>query len=39
MRPRFRPSSLVPAGFVVDRLDVGIDRIGLVVRSEVAWFV
>ncbi len=33
MRPRFRPSSLVPVGFVVDHLDVGTDRIGLVVRS------
>jgi transposase len=33
MRPRFRPSSLVPAGFVVDHLDVGTDRIVLVVRS------
>jgi transposase len=33
MRPRFRPSSLVPAGFDVDHLDVGTDRIGLVVRS------
>ena len=33
MRPRFRPSSLVPAGFVVDHLDVGTDQISLVVRS------
>lgn len=33
MRPRFRPSSLVLAGFVVDHLDVSSDLIGLVVRS------
>ena len=33
MSPRFRPSSLVPAGLVVDHLDVGTDRISLVVRS------
>jgi len=36
MRPRFRSSSLVPAGFVVDHVDVGADRIGLVVRSRAA---
>ena len=36
MRPRFRSSSLVPAGFVVDHLDVGADRIDLVVRSGAA---
>ena len=33
MRPRFKTSSLVPAGFVVEHLDIGTDRIGLVVRS------
>jgi hypothetical protein len=33
MRPRFRPSSLVPAGLVVDHLHVGTDWISLVVRS------
>jgi len=32
MRPHFRSSSLVPTGFIVDHLDVGTDRIGLVVR-------
>lgn len=31
--PRFRSSSLAPAGLVVDHLDVSADRIGLVVRS------
>lgn len=36
MRARFRSSSLVPAGFVVDHLDVSTDRISLVVRSEAA---
>lgn len=36
MRPRFRSSSLVPAGFVVDHVDVGTDRIELVVRSRAA---
>lgn len=36
MRPCFRSSSLVPAGFVVDHLDVGADWISLVVRSAAA---
>ncbi len=36
MRPRFRPSSLVPTGLIGDHLDVGADRIGLVVRSGAA---
>ena len=36
MCPRFRSSSLVPTGFIVDHLDIGADRIGLVVRSEAA---
>lgn len=36
MRPRFRSSSLVPAGFVVDHLDSDADRVGLVVRSGAA---
>ncbi|MCJ2106366.1 ISL3 family transposase [Methylobacterium sp. E-041] len=36
MRPRFRSSSLVPAGFIVEHLDIGIGRIGLVVRSGAA---
>jgi transposase len=36
MCPRFRSSSLVPAGFIVDHLDVGTDRISLVVRSGAA---
>ncbi len=36
MRPRFRSSSLVPVGFVVDHHEVDGDRIGLVVRSRAA---
>lgn len=36
MRPRFRSSNLVPAGFVVDHLDVGADRTDLIVRSGAA---
>ncbi|MCE4227013.1 ISL3 family transposase [Methylobacterium sp. C25] len=36
MRHRFRSSSLVPTGFLVDHLDVGAERIGLVVRSGAA---
>jgi hypothetical protein len=36
MRPRFRSSSLVPAGFIVDHHDVDADRIGPVVRSRAA---
>jgi hypothetical protein len=34
--PRFRSSSLVPAGFAVDHLGRDADRVGLVVRSGAA---
>ncbi len=34
MRPRFRSSTLVPPGLVIERVDVGEDRIGLVTRSN-----
>lgn len=36
MRPRFRSSSLVPAGFIFDHHDADADRISLVVRSRAA---
>ncbi|CAO4152887.1 ISL3 family transposase ISMex24 [Methylorubrum aminovorans] len=36
MRARFRPSNLVPAGFVVDHRSVGADRIDMFVRSGAA---
>ena len=36
MRPRFRSSSLVPTGFVIDHLNVDADRIDMVVRSGAA---
>jgi transposase len=36
MRPRFQPSVLVPPGLVIDRLDVGDDRIGLTAHSDAA---
>lgn len=33
MSQRFRASSLVPSGFVVEHLDLGSERVGVVVRS------
>ena len=33
MSQHFRVSSLVPSGFVVEHLDLGPDRVGVVVRS------
>ena len=36
MPQRFRSSSLVPPGFVVQHLDIGPDRVGVVVRSGAA---
>ena len=36
MRPRFRSSSLVPSGLVVDYVDIGADRTDLVMRSGAA---